>query len=39
VNDVGGYNTFFDEEGTLDQDAFENWVRELVAKATGEETK
>jgi len=35
-SDVRGYNAFFDEEGTLDQDVFENWVRALVAKATGD---
>ena len=33
---VRGYNTFFDEEGTLDQDAFEEWVRGLVDNVTGE---
>ncbi|KIJ36334.1 hypothetical protein M422DRAFT_76255 [Sphaerobolus stellatus SS14] len=33
---IRGYNTLFDEDGTLDQDAFENWIRDLVTKATGE---
>jgi signal peptidase complex subunit 2 len=35
---VQGYNTFFDEEGTLDQDVFDEWVRDLVADVTGEES-
>ncbi|KAF8498855.1 microsomal signal peptidase 25 kDa subunit-domain-containing protein [Gautieria morchelliformis] len=36
-HDVRGYNYFFDEEGTLDQDVFEEWVRGLVANVTGED--
>lgn len=35
-HDVGGYNSFFDEEGTLDQDVFEEWLRGLVENVTGE---
>ncbi|KAJ7598913.1 microsomal signal peptidase 25 kDa subunit-domain-containing protein [Mycena floridula] len=27
---VSGYNVFFDEEGNMDQEAFERWVGELV---------
>ncbi|KAF5386489.1 hypothetical protein D9757_005891 [Collybiopsis confluens] len=30
---VEGYNNFFDEEGTMDQDRFEKWVGELVEEA------
>ncbi|KAF8518426.1 microsomal signal peptidase 25 kDa subunit-domain-containing protein [Hysterangium stoloniferum] len=36
VNDVRGYNAFFDEDGVLDQDIFEEWIRASVDKATGE---
>lgn len=30
---VEGYNAFFDEEGTMDQERFEKWVGELVEEA------
>jgi len=30
---VQGYNAFFDEEGTMDQEIFEKWVGELVEEA------
>ncbi|KIK68778.1 hypothetical protein GYMLUDRAFT_54343 [Collybiopsis luxurians FD-317 M1] len=30
---VEGYNNFFDEEGTMDQERFEKWVGELVEEA------
>ncbi|KAF9077313.1 microsomal signal peptidase 25 kDa subunit-domain-containing protein [Rhodocollybia butyracea] len=30
---VKGYNAFFDEEGVMDQEAFEKWVGELVEEA------
>jgi len=30
---VKGYNAFFDEKGTMDQEAFERWAGELVEQA------
>ena len=28
-----GYNEFFDDQGTMDQERFERWVGELVEEA------
>jgi signal peptidase complex subunit 2 len=30
---VKGYNEFFDDQGTMDQERFEHWVGELVEEA------
>ncbi|KLO14129.1 hypothetical protein SCHPADRAFT_826911 [Schizopora paradoxa] len=38
VNSVKGYNEFFDEAGTMDQERFEKWLAGLVEKVVeGEE--
>lgn len=33
VSDVRGYNEFFDEAGTMEQERFDKWVASLVQKA------
>ncbi|CCM00240.1 uncharacterized protein FIBRA_02269 [Fibroporia radiculosa] len=34
-----GYNTFFDEQGVMDQDGFERWVGEMVGRVMESKTE
>lgn len=39
ASDQRGYNAFFDENGTMDQERFESWLAELVERVMQDKTQ